>query len=198
MSDTPDPTTAPPPRPVPGVVKLLVGVGLAFGLYQAVMFGVRQYVDSRIEKSVGTTVPDFAVVDLDGKTWRASELRGSWLVLHFFRSQCSQCVAERGAIKEFEQRIDPLRVRLLGVLMDRVEGYPEATTRATLALLDYHHPVLAADTGFADAFHGAGWAHVTPVTYVIDPAGRIVQSLRGRQDVGTLLGTLPPDTLLPR
>lgn len=187
------PAAAAGPRPVPPVVKLLVAIGLTFGVYQLVMFGVRRFVDHKIESAVGGELIDFDVVDLAGKPWRSKELRGRWIVLHFFRSQCHSCLAERGAVKAFEGKIDPTKVTLLGVLLDRVQGYPEEMTRKTLEIVDYHHPILVANAAFVDAFHGAGWAHVTPVTYFIDPSGRIAHSLRGAQTLDSLLAPLPGD-----
>ena len=190
-----DPTRA---TRVPPVVKLLVGIGLAWGVYQLALFGVRLWVDHRIERSEGTQVIDFAVADLDGRTWRAADLLGRTVVLHFFRSHCEVCLAERPAIEALESRLDPQQVQLLGVLLDRVEGYPQETTERTLAALGYRHPILVADAAFVDAFHGAGWAHVTPVTYVIDATGRIAHSLRGRQSIDALTAALPAVASKPR
>ena len=68
---------------------------------------------------------------------------------------------------------------------------------ATLARMGYTHPILVADHAFADAFHGAGWSHVTPVTYVLDGQGRISASLRGHQELEALLAALPADAVQP-
>jgi peroxiredoxin len=183
---------------VPGKVWALAAIGLLFGGWQAVSIGVRAYVDERIERQVGGEVVDFALRDLDGASWRAADLRGRALVLHFFRSKCVSCFAERDTIRELEQRLDPERVVLLGVLLDAVQGYSAETTAETLARLDYHHPILVADADFVDAFHGAGWSHVTPVTYVVDPAGRIVRSVRGRLEIEAIAADLPEGALAER
>ena len=58
--------------------------------------------------------------------------------------------------------------------------------------------MLVADASFVDAFHGAGWSHVTPVTYVVDPNGRITHSLRGRQDLPALIAALPDGAVRER
>ncbi|MFO1050749.1 MAG: TlpA disulfide reductase family protein [Planctomycetota bacterium] len=180
-----------PRRGLPPFLRLLIVVGLGAGLYYGVTFGVRVYVDHRIAEKVGTNVVDFALRDTEGVVWRSSELRGNWIVLHFVRSQCHVCIAERRTIVDFEKRLDPAKARLFGVLLDPVAGYPEEMTHRTLELLDFGFPVLLADADFVDTFHGQGWTQVTPVTYVIDPTGRIVHALRGRQDLQHLLDTLP-------
>lgn len=155
-------------------------------LWQFAMVGIRAYVSSRIEGTVGSEVPAFALRDRDGRVWTAADLRGRTTVLNFFRSQCSACTAESAAIRAFAAGLDPSRVQVLGVMMDAVQGYPPAVSAATLARYDYRHPVLMADSAFADAFHGAGWAQVTPVTYIVDAKGVVQRSMRGRQDVDSL------------
>jgi peroxiredoxin len=72
------------------------------------------------------------------------------------------------------------------VMTDRVAGYPPEMTKRTLERFAYEHPILMADARFLDAFHGAGWAHVTPITYIIDARGRITHALRGHQTLETL------------
>jgi len=37
-----------------------------------------------------------------------------------------------------------------------------------------------------DAFHGAGWAHVTPITYVVGPDGKIVRDIPQKMAFGGL------------
>lgn len=200
MSENPTPRGdgAAPRRATPAAVKLFVALGLGFALYQAVMFGVRLWVDHRIARTEGAALVEFSLGDLEGRTWRAGELRGRYLVLHFFRSRCEVCLAEKPTLLELERRLDPARVQLLSVLLDRVQGYDAELSARTLAAMGLNHPVLWADAAFVDAFHGAGWAHVTPVTYVIDEQGRIVHALRGKQSFAALEASLPAGALRPR
>lgn len=166
------------PRPLKLAVVLLVLAAL-YGVYLLVMAGVRRHVDDLVDRSVGREVVAFDLADRDGNRVRAADLRGRVAVLNFFRSRCHGCFAEAPVIRELAQRADPARVAVIGVMMDAVEGYDPAVTADTLARMAYTHPVVMADAAFVDAFHGAGWAHVTPVTYVVGPDGRIAESLRG-------------------
>lgn len=174
-----------PARRVPRGVVLLATVGLLWGGWQGVKALVRAWVDTEIEGAVGRAVA-FELPDLDGRVWRSAELRGRRVVLNFFRSQCVGCVAERDAVKALAGEVDPERVVVLGVLLDRVQGYTEEQSARTLEVMGYEHPVLVADAAFVDAFHGAGWAHVTPVTYVLGPEGAVETSLRGHQTLAVL------------
>ncbi len=182
---------------VPSSVRWLAAVGILWAVVQGGLALVRLYVDSRIEGRVGEPSVDFVVDDTEGRTWRLADLRGRTVVLNFFRSRCVGCLAERDAVRALADRIDPQRAILLGVLVDRVQGFDAATTEATLARMGYTHPILVADHAFADAFHGAGWSHVTPVTYVLDGQGRITASLRGHQELDALLAALPADAVQP-
>ncbi len=174
--------------------RIIILVAVLGGGYVAATSGVRWWVDRRIE-SVDGRVLDFALLDTQGQLWRASELRGKTVILNFFRSQCEGCLAERDAVRALAERLDPERAVLLGVCMDRVEEYPVEMTTATLTLMDYRHPVLFADTAFVDTFHGAGWAHVTPITYVAGPDGKVTGHRRGHQNIEGLLAALPAGVL---
>ncbi len=164
------------------VVLLLVLVGLYFG----VSSGIRAYVSSRIDSVVGRTVPAFALQDRSGKPWTAADLRGRVTVLNFFRSRCVGCVRERQAVRTLAGEAAARGILVLSVMMDEVEGYPAEVTTATLASFAYRHPVLMANAEFVEAFHGVGWSHVTPITYVVDAKGVVTKSLRGHQSLETL------------
>ena len=107
-------------------------------------------------------------------------------MLNFFRSRCVSCVKERAAIRAMAEEGRATGLQVLSVMLDEVEGYPADVTSQTLARFAYQHPVLMADEDFVGAFHGAGWAHVTPVTYVLDAKGVVTASLRGHQSLETL------------
>ena len=80
-------------------------------------------------------------------------------------------------------------------MMDAVQGFPTEVTEKTLRAFAYQHPVLMADAAFMDAFHGSGWSHVTPVTYIADREGVVRASLRGHQELDAFLEALPEGSL---
>jgi len=156
--------------------------------------GVRGWVNVQLAATHGRLL-DRPLRDTAGHEWGPAELRGKTVVLAFFRSRCESCRAEREAIVALAGALDPQRAVLLSVMMDAVEGYPQDETARTLATLGYRHPVVMADAALVDAFHGSRWAHVTPVTYVLDGDGRVVTHLRGHQPLATLAAALPADAL---
>ena len=172
---------------------VLLAVLCAGPVYMAVMMGVRAHVTRQIVKNESRALPSFDLATLTGSRVTTESLRGRWVVLHFFRSQCVSCDAEAPEFKRFVASVDPDRVRVVGVLLDQVMGYDDGQTQRTLQRLGYEHEILVADRAFVDAFHGAGWSHVTPVTYVADAEGTIQRALRGYQSREALIAALSPE-----
>lgn len=171
-------------------LRIVLVIVAVFAVYQAVMYGVRRHVDGKIEASAGGRLFDFELEDMDGKVWRSAEFAGRKVVLNFFRSRCQGCRVEAPNVRELVRRVDPAKVAVIGIMMDEVQGYPIDATQKTLTDFGYEHPILMADAAFLDAFHGAGWAHVTPITYIANESGEIVAALRGHQRLDTLLAAL--------
>ncbi|MEZ5964012.1 MAG: TlpA disulfide reductase family protein [Planctomycetota bacterium] len=172
------------------VVFLLVAA-LVVGGYFATMHFVRAHVDGRIARSEGRPLPAFDLVTLEGAHVTSVGLAGKRVVLNFFRSRCEACDAEADAVRQFAEEVRGRPdVALVSVLMDPVVGFSAEESAATLARHGYRHPVAMADRAFADAFHGAGWANVTPVTYVTDGNGVIRHALRGKQTLAALRATI--------
>ncbi len=173
------------------LVQNFAAVALLIVVYQGIRWGLRQYTTGLIEEVVGAELPDFAMVDLDGREFTKDGLRGKTVILNFFRSKCHNCREEAPGIVELAKELDPSRVVLLGIMVDRVQGFPAELTARTLAEFGFQHPVLMADDAFVDAFHGAGWSQITPVTYVVDPTGKIVRSFRHPYPLDDLRAALP-------
>lgn len=172
---------------------LVTALSLAavYGVYLLAMTMVRRHVDQKIEASVGHSLPGFELPTTAGTRVRSADLAGKRVVLNFFRSRCHSCDAEAADVRAFAAAVrERPDVVVLGVLLDRAMGFPDSDTQKTLARHAYAHPVLVADQAFVDAFHGVGWANVTPITYVTDAAGTIRHALRGAQTEAALLASL--------
>jgi peroxiredoxin len=168
------------------VFVLLTFALLALG-YFATMHFVRRHVDGRIARSQGQPLPAFDLPTIAGARLRTADLRGKKVVLNFFRSRCHSCEAESAQVRAFAAAMAARAdVAVVSVLLDPVMGFPAADSTATLGRHAYTHTVALADQAFVDAFHGAGWAKVTPVTYVTDEHGVIRAALRGPQTQASL------------
>ena len=153
--------------------------------YYGVMSYLRAHVSDLIAYSVDKPLPEFQLVDRDGKQWSNKDLVGKCAVLHFFRSHCSSCDIEAPAIRKLEKR-KPDDVVWLHVMTDIVLDVTPATTAATIARKEFSEPILMADAVFVELFHSATWAQVTPITYIVDKQGTVRYGLRGGQDAATI------------
>lgn len=82
--------------------------------------------------AVGDEVPDFALVDLDGRQWTREGLLGSVYILQFTASWCSVCRKEMPHLEErVWQRFKDEGLQLLGVDLDepapKVQGLVDDT-----------------------------------------------------------------------
>jgi peroxiredoxin len=169
---------------------LLVPVVLLLGWFTVKHF-VRRHVDGKITASVDHPLPPFALIDPAGEQWDNERVRGKVVVLHFFRSRCESCEHEAPEYRKLEQLVDPQKVAILSICTDAVLDFPAAETQATIARKGFKHPVLMADRAFVDALHQVAWAHVTPVTYIVDDQGVIRVALRGAQQAEAIAQRVP-------
>lgn len=159
------------------------------GAYLGVRAYLRAHVDDLIQHTVGKPLPPFAIADQLGRQWTDADLRGKPVLLHFFRSRCGSCDVEAPAMRELERRLGD-EIVMLHVMTDRVLDFAPELTAATLQQKQFARPVLMADAAFVDAFHSVTWSRVTPITYVIDPAGVVRYGLRGMQTVASVEAAL--------
>jgi len=177
--------------PVKRLLYFFAALAALFVVYQSAMWGIRRYTSGLIDDVAGRELPDFSLRDLEGRTVTRDSLLGRTIVLNFFRSKCHGCREERDDIVRLARELDPDEVALVGIMVDRVQGFPPEVTARTLAEFGYEHPVLMADEAFVDAFHGAGWSQITPITYIADAKGVIVACLRYPYTVDDLRAALP-------
>ncbi len=172
--------------------RTILGVAVPLALvlaYFGVTSYVRAHVDELVQHAVDKPLPDFSLVDRDGKAWSRADLAGKRAVLHFFRSYCHSCDVEAPAIRALEQA-KPDDAVILHVMTDVVLDVEPAVTDATVASKRFSQPVLMADEPFMELFHKSQWSQVTPITYVVDAAGVVRYALRGMQPEGRVEAAL--------
>jgi peroxiredoxin len=126
--------------------------------------------------------PEFTLPDRDGNLFRLSDFRGQVLVVNFWASWCPACIEEMPSIQRGADWLKRFNGRFIAVNV----GESPPSVAAFLEKLDLNIPVLF-DTQLATAER---WnVAQLPVTFVVDPAGRIAyRALGARQwDDPTLL-----------
>ena len=122
--------------------------------------------------------PDFSPAD----GTRLSDLKGQWLVLHFWATWCGPCATELPALNRLYARRPGEGIAFLAIAIDseNADKIAEFVSRHGLAL-----PIrLERDAQAGDRYWGFG----LPVTYLIDPDGRIAARALGARDWDSAAG----------
>jgi cytochrome oxidase Cu insertion factor (SCO1/SenC/PrrC family) len=142
----------------------------------------------------GDTIPPIPLVDQSGHPFSVAQLRGDAVVLSFIYTRCADrqmCPLVSSKFERLQQLIGTARVRLLEITLDpqfdtprvlRTYGhaYGAQTNRWTLATgAPASIDELAARMGIATRWTRPGTLIHTEAAIVVDPEGRIVQTIDG-------------------
>lgn len=122
-------------------------------------------------------------VDQHARKVTADELEGQWLLINYWAEWCGPCRKEIPELNRLAQH-PQAAVQVLGVNYDGVQG--EALARQSQAL-GIEFRVLAEDP--AERLQ-LPRSQALPVTFIVDPQGRLRKQLVGEQTEQGLLGVL--------
>lgn len=123
---------------------------------------------------VGALVPDFTLTDLDSRAIGPQQWRGKVVVLAFWASWCPACRSEMPSLEELHRQLAPV-----GKVVGINGGEPIARVKAFMAEMNLTFPVALDVRGEVHSLY-----RVTqyPVTFVVDPQGRLVARHVGARD----------------
>jgi thiol-disulfide isomerase/thioredoxin len=132
---------------------------------------------------VGGCSRDFGA-DQHGQTVAAAELEGRWLIINYWAEWCAPCRKEIPELNRLAERMDDAEVQVLGVNYDGLQGTALLQSAEQLGIA---FRVLAQDPAQRLQLPRSD---VLPVTFVIDPQGRMREQLLGEQTESGLLELL--------
>lgn len=156
------------------VLALAVGVlVVGIGIVLAIQVGSDQQSTQGRRNTVGTPVPEFTVVALDGTRITPSTLAGRAVIVNFWNTWCVPCQEELPALQEFfDRHRDDADLVFLGIVRDdsqrAVREYVAAEQIEWTIAMD---PDSDAQLGFG--------TRGQPETFAITPDGTIVGSQIG-------------------
>lgn len=142
------------------------------------------------DKPAMPSQPELVVTTLDGQPWQLADHRGKWVVVNFWATWCTPCIAEMPEIDGFDQAHD--QVSVIGL------AWQDAKPAKIQAFLQQHpvaYPVAIANPFDPPADFAAPLG--LPTTYVIDPEGRVSQKFVGpvtAVDLAKAVGVPTPES----
>lgn len=108
--------------------------------------------------------PDFELVDLHGKVWRLSNLRGKIVVLNFWFTSCAPCVQEIPELNELVREYNNKPVVFLGLTFNNADQIKTFVKKHT-----FNYNLLPNSAEIDKKFHISLW----PTSIVIDREGYV-------------------------
>lgn len=157
--------------------KILIILALTFslGAVQAVSL------DSLFAKKT-VQLPEFSVVDMNGKTHNNDTVKGKYLVVNFWATWCPPCLKEIPAFVEFYDKNSDT-VEILG--MDYEQANKEKIREFTDTFM-VNYPIILSDSNNQSQFKKFGDVVGMPTTIVYAPDGSLVDYFMGEIDMSVL------------
>lgn len=121
--------------------------------------------------------PAISATTLEGKTLTLAELRGKVVLVNFWATSCTTCMAEMPKLVAMQQKYAAQGYQTLAVAMD----YDPADYVKTY-VGKTHLPFIVAHDSKGDIAKAFGGIRLTPTSMLIDKQGRIVQTYLGEPD----------------
>lgn len=118
--------------------------------------------------------------DIKGNTISFSSLKGKWILINYWAGWCTTCVDEIPELNVFYRKHLNDPVALFAVNYD---GLPLYHQKRLIKKLHILYPSLRGDPAFA---LGLGDIMGIPVTFIINPEGKLVKRLYGGQSAKEL------------
>jgi cytochrome c biogenesis protein CcmG/thiol:disulfide interchange protein DsbE len=140
-------------------------------------------------KNVGEMAPDFSRADFAGKPVHLADYRGKLVLLNFWASWCGPCLEEMPRFFDWQRDYGARGLQIIGVSMDD----DAAAAKRLLARRPAPYPMVLGDAKLGETFGGVLGL---PLTYLIDPQGRIAGRYQGNADLAKMEAQIK--RMLPR
>lgn len=122
--------------------------------------------------TVGKPAPDFSLVDLTGRTWTLSELKGQVVFVNFWATWCPPCREEMPAMQRLYKTLPPEGFKMLAILSKDAPAQGASFARKlniTFPILDDQNNQIGPKYGLTGV----------PETFIIDQHGILREKFIG-------------------
>jgi peroxiredoxin len=125
-----------------------------------------------LKAELNKPAPDFTLVDLQGNTWKLSDLKGNVVFINFWATWCSPCIEEMPSMQKLYLGMQKAPFKMLAILNnDRPEYAQNLTTRMSITF-----PILIdPDSKVATQYGLTG----VPETFIVDAQGILREKFIG-------------------
>lgn len=123
--------------------------------------------------------PPLNLRSLDGERLRLQGMKGKIVLLHFYGTWCTPCETEMPALVRLRQTYPEEALVMISIAVNETQG--ERAVREWIERFKITYPQALATPEVVSAY----WVHGVPITYLIDPEGRIRYRFDGERDFET-------------
>ncbi len=159
-------------------------IGFEHRLVAGLCFAAAVFFAASSDMAQSAEAADFTLPDPDGRMHSLSDFRGEWVVVNFWATWCSPCLAEIPDLIEVSQIIDPAPVTVIGIDFeeietDRLKRFIETLNISYLILRIGESPLIP-----FEPLKGL------PTTFIVSPEGEIVYTHVGATTKSQLIEEL--------
>lgn len=125
-----------------------------------------------------------ALHDTKGNPIEVSSLKGKWVIVNYWAAWCDSCLKEIPELNSFYEHTQDKNIVLYGVNYDRM---PMNDLQAAIDKTHIIYPVVLEDPAETWPLYGID---VLPVTFIIDPNGKVVKRIVGANTEKSLFAAL--------
>ena len=122
--------------------------------------------------SVGKPAPDFDTVDLEGKVWSLSKLKGKVVFVNFWATWCAPCREEMPSMQKLYEMMPKDKFEMLALF----NNDKKPVAKNFVAKLGLTMPILSDEYNFAGTKYGLTGL---PETFIVDKKGVIREKFIG-------------------
>ena len=136
---------------------------------------------SGTDPAIGSLAPEFSLKSVpDGKTVTLSSLRGKAVVVNFWATWCGPCKIEMPWLVDLQKKYGSQGFQIVGVAMDDADDKEIADFAKKMGV---NYVVLKGTEKVGDLYGGIDRL---PITYYIDPTGKVVEESIGLVSESTI------------
>lgn len=122
--------------------------------------------------TVGKPAPDFDTLDLDGKVWSLSKLKGKVVFVNFWATWCSPCREEMPSMQKLYTKLPKDKFEMIALF----NNDKKPAVRNFVSQLGLTFPILSDEHNFAGTKYGLTGL---PETFIVDKQGVIREKIIG-------------------